>query len=85
MLTVPAWGIANLGLPELIIILLIVLLLFGARRLPEIFKAFGGGIKTFRDAQAGKDDGVDVTPKAKELSEGLNVAEAEEVKEKAKA
>jgi sec-independent protein translocase protein TatA len=40
----------NLGPTELIIILLIVVLLFGARKIPEIAKGLGKGIKDFKGA-----------------------------------
>lgn len=39
-----------LGMQELIIILLIVVLLFGAKRIPEIMSGVGKGIKTFKRA-----------------------------------
>ncbi|HMK93676.1 MAG TPA: twin-arginine translocase TatA/TatE family subunit [Thermoleophilia bacterium] len=39
----------NIGLPELAIILVIVLLLFGATRLPKLGKSMGQGIKGFKD------------------------------------
>jgi sec-independent protein translocase protein TatA len=42
--------IGRLGLPELIIILLIIILIFGANRLPEIGRGIGKGIKNFKDA-----------------------------------
>lgn len=42
--------IGKLGLPELLIILAIVFFLFGAKRLPEIGKGIGEGIKGFKDA-----------------------------------
>jgi sec-independent protein translocase protein TatA len=38
----------NLGVPELIIIFLIVLLIFGYSRLPELGKGLGEGIRNFR-------------------------------------
>lgn len=38
----------NLGFPELLVILLIVLLLFGAKRLPEIAKGLGRSIQEFK-------------------------------------
>jgi sec-independent protein translocase protein TatA len=38
----------SLGVPELIIIFLIVILLFGASRLPQIGKGLGEGIRNFR-------------------------------------
>ena len=40
----------KIGLPELIIILAIVFFLFGAKRLPEIGKGIGEGIKNFKGA-----------------------------------
>ena len=38
----------NLGLPELLVILVIVLLLFGAKRLPEIARSMGKTIQEFK-------------------------------------
>jgi sec-independent protein translocase protein TatA len=40
----------SIGLPELLIILFIVILVFGASRLPELGKGIGKGIKNFKDA-----------------------------------
>ena len=40
----------SIGIPELIIILVIILLLFGASRLPEIGRGIGKGIRNFKDA-----------------------------------
>jgi sec-independent protein translocase protein TatA len=40
----------KIGLPELLIILAIVFFLFGAKRLPEIGKGIGEGIKNFKGA-----------------------------------
>ena len=44
----------NLGIPELLIILAIIILIFGANRLPEIGRGIGKGIKNFKEA--GKED-----------------------------
>ncbi len=38
----------NLGFPEILLILVVVLLLFGAKRLPEIGASFGKGIREFK-------------------------------------
>ena len=38
----------GLGLPELIVIMIILLVLFGAKRLPEIGSAVGKGLKSFK-------------------------------------
>ena len=45
-------GIPTMGIAEWVIILVIVFLLFGAKRLPEIGKGIGEGIKNFRGASA---------------------------------
>jgi sec-independent protein translocase protein TatA len=54
----------GLGMPELIVILVIVLVLFGANRLPEIGKGIGSAIKNFKKATSEPDE-IDVTPKKK--------------------
>ncbi len=41
----------DLGFPELLIIVLIILIVFGAGKLPEVGGAIGKGLKAFRDAQ----------------------------------
>ena len=51
----------GLGASELLIILAIVIVLFGARRLPEIGSGMGKAIKNFKDGFSGKDE-IDVTP-----------------------
>ena len=45
----------NLGTPELLVILVIVMLLFGARRIPDLMRGFGEGIKSFKEGM--RDDG----------------------------
>lgn len=45
----------RLGLPELLIILFVVLLLFGAKRLPETFAGLGKGLRQFKEALTGPD------------------------------
>ncbi|MBI5100298.1 MAG: twin-arginine translocase TatA/TatE family subunit [Nitrospirae bacterium] len=52
----------GLGMPELIIILVIVMVLFGASRLPEVGKGIGQAIKNFKKATSEPDE-IDVTPK----------------------
>ena len=51
----------GLGLPELLIILVIGVLLFGAGRLPQIGSGIGEGIRNFRKSMKEKGE-VDVTP-----------------------
>jgi sec-independent protein translocase protein TatA len=45
----------NIGAPELIIVLVIVLLIFGPKRLPGIGKQLGTGMREFKDSITGKD------------------------------
>ena len=59
----------GLGIPELLVILFIVLIVFGANRLPEIGSGLGKAIRGFKDATSGK-DAIDVTPKEKKEAEG---------------
>ena len=50
---------SHLGLPELVIILVIVILIFGANRLPELGRGIGKSIRNFKDAtkEDNKSDG----------------------------
>jgi len=45
----------NIGPLELVVILVIVLRLFGAKRLPELGRSLGSGMKEFKDSVTGKD------------------------------
>lgn len=68
---------------ELGIVLLLVLVLFGAGKLPDVFKQLGSAVKNFRDAQKEDDDeSVDVTPR---LSEKAEDAQELKTKDEAKA
>ena len=44
-----------LGMPELLIIALIIIILFGARRIPEVAKGLGEGIRHFKTGMRGDD------------------------------
>jgi len=46
----------GLGLPELLIIFAIIILVFGAGKLPQLGKGLGEGISNFRDGLKGRDD-----------------------------
>ncbi len=45
-----------IGMPEMLIILAIVILIFGANRLPQLGKGIGAGIKNFKAGMKGPDD-----------------------------
>jgi len=64
-------GLPSLGVPELLIIMMIILLVFGAGKLPEIAKGMGQAIGDFRRASQGLD-----------LDELVQGKEEEDTKEK---
>ena len=57
MLTTPLFP--TLGIPELLIVLVIVMIFFGVGKLPEIGEALGKSIKSFKDAQSDLDSVAD--------------------------
>jgi sec-independent protein translocase protein TatA len=48
--------LGSIGPTELILILLIVIIIFGARKLPDLGKSIGEGIKNFKKSMSTKDD-----------------------------
>jgi sec-independent protein translocase protein TatA len=54
----------SFGFTEIIIVLLVLLLVFGPGKIPQLGDAIGKGIKNFKKASKGsEDDAIDVTPK----------------------
>jgi sec-independent protein translocase protein TatA len=47
----PGW----IGFPELLILLLVILLVFGPKRLPEMGRSLGRGMREFKDSVTGRD------------------------------
>ena len=45
----------SLGVPELLIILLIVIIIFGANKLPQLGKGLGQGLRNFKDSVKGEE------------------------------
>lgn len=56
-----------MGPTQLILIVIVVLLLFGGRKIPELMRGLGSGIKEFKDAS--KDDEPDTTKKVPKESD----------------
>ena len=54
----------NIGTGEIVLLLLLALLLFGAKRLPEIGRSLGSGMKEFKDSVTGnsKPDPAELSP-----------------------
>jgi sec-independent protein translocase protein TatA len=48
-------GIFGMGGPEMTLIVIALLLMFGGKKIPELMKGLGKGIKEFKDASAGHD------------------------------
>jgi sec-independent protein translocase protein TatA len=59
----------TIGWAEVLLIALIVLLLFGAKKIPELMKGLGKGVKSFKDGMNGKDDDLDELNKKRENKE----------------
>ncbi|MAO85979.1 MAG: twin-arginine translocase TatA/TatE family subunit [Candidatus Marinimicrobia bacterium] len=55
--------LAMLGTTEVVVIVLVVLVLFGAKRIPEFAKGLGKGLKEFKDAKNDIKDSIDSTDK----------------------
>jgi len=68
--TVPLW---TLGVPELLIILALVLILFGVGKLPSVLKSMGQGVREFRNASEGDSDEDDkkLESKSEEVEKNL--------------
>jgi sec-independent protein translocase protein TatA len=64
----------NIGPLELVLILVVVLLLFGAKRLPELGRSLGSGMKEFKDSVTGKDGDDDDAVGRTELERGQSPA-----------
>jgi len=61
--------IGGLGMPELLVILVIVLIIFGANKLPQIGEGIGKGIRNFKKSVKDREE-VDINPKKpEEISE----------------
>jgi sec-independent protein translocase protein TatA len=58
----------GIGIPELLVILVLVLLVFGANKLPEIGGGLGRAIKNFKKATTEPDE-IDVTPSSEKKKE----------------
>ncbi len=55
--------LAMLGTTEVVVIVLVVLVLFGAKKIPEFAKGLGKGLKEFKDAKNDIKDSIDSTDK----------------------
>ena len=58
--------LGNIGGTEILLIVLLVLLLFGGKKIPELMKGVGKGVKSFRDGMEGKIDPTESNKEDKE-------------------
>jgi len=65
------------SMPELLIVLAIVVLLFGAKKIPDLAKGIGKGIKDFKKAVKDDEELADATPPAKEIEKQASTAATE--------
>ena len=79
----------GIGFPELMIILVIIMIIFGAGKLPEIGSAFGNSIKNFKKSMKEAEEIQEATnlesTETSEDSEGSEPSEGETTKESASA
>jgi sec-independent protein translocase protein TatA len=74
---------SNIGLPEIAIVLLIVLVIFGPKRLPQLGRSLGSGMREFKDAVTGKnkdaeDEMQGITSPPPDPAERVTAASADE-------
>ena len=63
----------GLGTTEIILIVLVVLLLFGGRKIPELMRGVGKGVKSFKDGIAGMDEDLKEKDKSKKPADKKDV------------
>ena len=51
----------TIGITEIIIVALIILLLFGGKKIPELMRGLGKGVRSFKDGVNGKEEGEEQT------------------------
>jgi sec-independent protein translocase protein TatA len=65
----PTLLLSNIGAPELILIVLVILLLFGGKKIPELMKGLGKGVKSFKDGMNEIQENMDEKPDTKAKSQ----------------
>jgi sec-independent protein translocase protein TatA len=68
----------NIGLPEILVVLVIALIVFGPKRLPELGRSLGKGIREFRGSMSGENEDEE-DREMRELHQAKAAAEAEAV------
>lgn len=58
--------LGGIGLSEILLISLVILLFFGGKKIPEMMKGLGKGVKSFKDGMSEKDDDNEESKSTKE-------------------
>lgn len=70
----------NFGLPEILIIALVILLIFGGRKIPELMKGLGKGVKSFKAGMAEAEKDLQDIKKDVETEEPAKAAKPKKAK-----
>lgn len=70
-------GLSSIGPGQWLIILLIIVLLFGAKKIPELAKGLGKGIKTFKSEMSSDEADIKETGKLEEKPTNKDFADSE--------
>ncbi len=62
--------LGSVGLPEILVLALIVLLIFGGKKIPELMKGLGKGVRSFKDGMKGLDEGDEAEKASDEKASG---------------
>ena len=54
----------NIGIPEIIVVLVLALIIFGPKRLPEMGRSLGRGLREFKDSVTGRDERAELPQRA---------------------
>ncbi len=60
--------LGSIGITEILVLLLIVLLIFGAKKIPELMKSFGKGVKSFKEGINGIEEDINAASDSKKDS-----------------
>lgn len=64
--------LGSIGMTEIIVIALIVLLFFGGKKIPELMKGLGKGVKSFKEGMKDVQDELDLDKETKEINDKLD-------------
>lgn len=64
--------LGSIGITEIVVIALVVLLFFGGKKIPELMKGIGKGVRSFKDGVKGVEDELNLDKEVKEINESLN-------------